>query len=60
MQFTNGGHRAFESLMRDKPGSDHYDSGVYDPYEVSFLCIKNALLYSVFRGVCTRLYQESA
>ena len=27
MFFTNGDHRAFESLMRDKPG-DHYDSGV--------------------------------
>ena len=26
MYFTNGDHRAFESLMRDKPG-DHYDSG---------------------------------
>ena len=27
MYFTNGDHRAFESLMRDKPGNDHYDSG---------------------------------
>ena len=27
MYFTNGDHRAFESLMQDKPG-DHYDSGV--------------------------------
>ena len=32
MYFTNGDHRAFESLMRDKPGSDHYDSGVDGPY----------------------------
>lgn len=28
MQFTNGGHEAFESLMKGRPGSDHYDSGV--------------------------------
>ena len=27
MYFTNGDHQAFESLMRDKPGNDHYDSG---------------------------------
>lgn len=27
MYFTNGGHRAFESLMQDRPGADHYDSG---------------------------------
>lgn len=27
MYFANGDRRAFESLMRDKPG-DHYDSGV--------------------------------
>ena len=26
MYFTNGDHRAFESLMRDKP-CDQYDSG---------------------------------
>ena len=30
--FTNGDHRAFESLMQDRPGSDHYDSGVDGPY----------------------------
>ena len=30
MYFTNGEHRAFESLMRDKPG-DHYDSGADGP-----------------------------
>lgn len=28
MQFTNGGHRAFESLVQGKPSSDHYDSGM--------------------------------
>lgn len=28
MQFTDGGHRASESLMQDRLGSDHYDSGV--------------------------------
>ena len=27
MFFTDGDHRAFESLMREKPGDDHYDSG---------------------------------
>lgn len=32
MQFTDGDHRAFESLMREKPGNDHYDSGVDGPY----------------------------
>ena len=32
MYFTNGDHRAFESLMQDRPGSDHYDSGVDGPY----------------------------
>ena len=26
MYFTNGDHRAFESLMQDRPGSDHHDS----------------------------------
>ena len=31
MYFTNGEHRAFESLMRDKPG-DHYDSGADGPF----------------------------
>ena len=24
MQFTNGGHQAFESLMKGRPGSDHF------------------------------------
>ena len=28
MYFTNGDHRAFESLMQGKPGDDHFDSGV--------------------------------
>ena len=32
MYFTNGDHRAFESLMQDRPGSDHYDSGMNGPY----------------------------
>ena len=31
MYFTNGDHRAFECLMRDKPG-DHYDSGADSPF----------------------------
>jgi len=31
MFFTNDDHRAFESLMRDKPG-DHYDSGADGPF----------------------------
>ena len=31
MYFTNGDHRAFESLMRDKPG-DNYDSGADGPF----------------------------
>lgn len=32
MYFTNGNHRAFESLMQDRPGNDHYDSGADGPY----------------------------
>lgn len=32
MHFTDDGHRAFESLMRGKPGADHYDSGADGPY----------------------------
>ena len=31
MYFTNGDHRAFESLMWDKPG-DQYDSGADGPF----------------------------
>ncbi len=27
MYFTSGSDRAFEQLMQDKPGFDHYDSG---------------------------------
>ena len=27
MYFTSGSRRAFEQLMRGKPGFDHYDSG---------------------------------
>lgn len=38
MQFTNGGHRTFESLMRGKPGNDHYDSGVDGPYPECRTC----------------------
>lgn len=38
MQFTNGGHRAFESLMKDRPGSDHYDSGVDGPFPECRTC----------------------
>ena len=32
MYFTNGDHRAFESLMRGTSGSDHYDSGKDGPH----------------------------
>ena len=32
MFFTNGDHRAFESLMQGRPGGDHYDSGADGPY----------------------------
>ena len=32
MYFTNGDHRAFESLMRGTPGNDHYDSGADGPF----------------------------
>lgn len=32
MYFTNGDHRAFESLMQDRSGIDHYGSGVDRPY----------------------------
>lgn len=32
MYFTNGDHRAFESLMRDRTGGDHYDNGVDGPF----------------------------
>ena len=32
MYFTDGEHRAFESLMMDRPGGDHYDSGEDGPY----------------------------
>ena len=39
MYFTNDDHRAFESLMRDKPG-DHYDSGTDGPFpECRSCCI---------------------
>lgn len=38
MQFTNGCHRAFESLMWDRPGSDHYDSGVDGPFPECRTC----------------------
>lgn len=38
MQFTNGGHQAFESLMRDTPGGDHYDSGVDGRYPECRTC----------------------
>lgn len=27
MYFTSGSDRAFERLMQDKPGFDHFDSG---------------------------------
>ena len=32
MYFTNGDHWAFECLMRDKLGNDHYDSGADGPF----------------------------
>ena len=32
MYFTNGDHRAFESLMRGMPGNDHSDSGADGPF----------------------------
>ena len=32
MYFTNGDHRAFESLMRGAPSNDHYDSGADGPF----------------------------
>ncbi len=32
MYFTDGEHRAFESLMMDRPGGDHYDSDEDGPY----------------------------
>ncbi len=38
MQFTNGGHRAFESLMKGRPGSDHYDSGADGPHPECRTC----------------------
>ena len=27
MYFTSGGDRAFEQLMQQRPGADHFDSG---------------------------------
>lgn len=38
MQFTNGGHQAFETMMQGKPGSDHYDSGVDGAYPECRTC----------------------
>jgi len=44
MYFTNGDHQAFESLMRDNPGNDYYDSGkegrfqVQQIVKVAFFC----------------------
>lgn len=38
MQFTDGAHRAFESLMRGRPGEDHYDSGVDGQYPECRTC----------------------
>ena len=37
MYFINDDHRAFESLMRDKPG-DHYDSGADGPFPECLGC----------------------
>lgn len=30
--FSNREHRAFERMMQEKPGDDHYDSGVDGKY----------------------------
>lgn len=38
MYFTDGSHRAFESLMQNRPGTDHYDSGEDGPNEECRTC----------------------
>ena len=37
MYFTNGDYRAFESLMRSRPGN-HYDSSVDGSYPECWSC----------------------
>jgi len=36
--FTQGSSRAFERLMQQKPGHDHYDSGEDGKYEECRTC----------------------
>ena len=38
MYFTDGSPRAFESLMQNRPGTDHYDSGEDGPNEECRTC----------------------
>ena len=38
MHFTSGASRAFEKLMKSKPGFDHYDSGSDGEYEECRSC----------------------
>ena len=38
MHFTSGASRAFEKLMKSKPGFDHYDSGSDGEYEECRTC----------------------
>ena len=38
MHFTSGASRAFEKLMKSKPGFDHYDSGSDGEHEECRTC----------------------
>ena len=37
--FSNREHRAFERMMQEKPGHDHYDSGVDGKYPECRRCL---------------------
>lgn len=37
--FSNREHRAFERMMQEKPGHDHYDSGVDGRYPECRRCL---------------------
>ena len=45
MNFTSGPDRAFERLMQEKPGFDHYDSGGADAPEDWDYTLRNRLYF---------------
>lgn len=47
MYFTSGQDRAFERLMQEKPGFDHYDGGGANAPEDCGSCINTACMQSV-------------